>query len=139
MEPLAQLFILIVLSLLGFMTFGTDGSLSKVSIMKGNYLKKLDRYEYEPTWESLDARPLPTWYDQGKVGIFIHWGVYSVPSFGSEWFWQSWKTAHNPSIIEFMKRNYPPDFSYQDFGPQFTAEFFNATKWTELFKKAGAR
>lgn len=42
---------------------------------------------YDPTWESLDARPLPAWFDQAKFGIFIHWGVFSVPSFGSEWFW----------------------------------------------------
>lgn len=42
---------------------------------------------YDPTWESLDSRPLPAWYDQAKFGIFIHWGVFSVPSFGSEWFW----------------------------------------------------
>jgi alpha-L-fucosidase len=42
---------------------------------------------YDPTWESLDRRPLPAWFDQAKFGIFIHWGVFSVPSFGSEWFW----------------------------------------------------
>lgn len=42
---------------------------------------------YEPTWGSLDARPLPTWFDEAKFGVFIHWGVFSVPSFGSEWFW----------------------------------------------------
>jgi hypothetical protein len=47
--------------------------------------------KYDPTWESLDARPLPPWYDSVKVGIFIHWGVFSVPAFGSEWFWQSWR------------------------------------------------
>lgn len=43
--------------------------------------------KYEPTWESLDARPIPDWFDDVKFGIFIHWGVFSVPSFGSEWFW----------------------------------------------------
>lgn len=42
---------------------------------------------YEPNWKSIDSRPLPEWYDQAKFGIFIHWGVFSVPSFGSEWFW----------------------------------------------------
>lgn len=42
---------------------------------------------YQPNWESIDSRPLPGWYDQAKFGIFIHWGVFSVPSFGSEWFW----------------------------------------------------
>lgn len=42
---------------------------------------------FDPTWKSLDARPLPAWFDQAKFGIFVHWGVFSVPSFGSEWFW----------------------------------------------------
>lgn len=47
--------------------------------------------KYQPTWESLDSRPLPKWYDDAKIGIFIHWGVYAVPSYGSEWFWINWK------------------------------------------------
>ncbi len=51
--------------------------------------KKENRYT--PDWASLDSRPLPSWYDEAKFGIFIHWGVYSVPSFGSEWFWTYWK------------------------------------------------
>lgn len=42
--------------------------------------------KYEPNWDSLDKRPLPTWYDDAKIGIFIHWGVFSVPSFHSEWY-----------------------------------------------------
>lgn len=46
---------------------------------------------YTPDWESLDSRPLPTWYDDAKFGIFIHWGVFSVPAYGSEWFWWYWK------------------------------------------------
>lgn len=46
---------------------------------------------YEPNWKSLDKRPLPKWYDHAKIGIFLHWGVFSVPSFGSEWFWADWK------------------------------------------------
>lgn len=45
---------------------------------------------YDPTWGSLDSRPLPPWYDQSKIGIFIHWGVFSVPGLGSEWFWKQW-------------------------------------------------
>lgn len=48
--------------------------------------------KYEPTWDSLDTRPLPAWFDEAKFGIFIHWGVFSVPSFGSEWFWMTWKS-----------------------------------------------
>lgn len=47
--------------------------------------------KFEPSWDSLDKRTLPSWYDDAKFGIFIHWGVYSVPSIGSEWFWKNWK------------------------------------------------
>lgn len=48
-------------------------------------------HKYQEKWEDLDRRPLPEWYDRAKVGIFIHWGVYSVPAFGTEWFWKHWK------------------------------------------------
>lgn len=44
------------------------------------------KQEYESEWTSLDQRPLPTWYDESKIGIFIHWGVFSVPSIASEWY-----------------------------------------------------
>lgn len=65
-----------------FYVFNTVTSIRKNS--KGNS-------PYLPTWDSLDKRPLPKWYDEAKIGIFIHWGVFSVPSFGSEWFWMEWK------------------------------------------------
>ena len=41
--------------------------------------------KYEPNWDSLDTHPLPNWYDDAKVGIFIHWGVFSVPAYKNEW------------------------------------------------------
>lgn len=47
--------------------------------------------KYSPKWPSLDSRPLPEWFDRAKIGIFLHWGLYSVPGFGSEWFWSNWK------------------------------------------------
>lgn len=52
---------------------------------------KNDVNAYLSNWKNLDTRPLPKWYDEAKIGIYIHWGVYSVPSFGSEWFWMRWK------------------------------------------------
>ncbi|XP_054013327.1 alpha-L-fucosidase [Hylaeus anthracinus] len=95
---------------------------------------------YLPSWDSLDSRPLPTWYDNAKFGIFIHWGVFSVPSFGSEWFWNNWKEEKGSTKYhDFMKQRYPPQFTYQDFAHEFTAEFFNATKWSELFQASGAK
>ncbi len=93
---------------------------------------------YEPNWSSLDSRPLPTWYDEAKFGIFLHWGAFSVPSFGDEWFWYYWKTGV-PEYVQFMKKNYRPDFTYADFGPGLTAEFFSPDHWAEVFKAAVAR
>ncbi|XP_043940761.1 tissue alpha-L-fucosidase-like [Protopterus annectens] len=94
---------------------------------------------YTPDWESLDARPLPAWFDEVKFGIFIHWGVFSVPSFNSEWFWWQWQAEKNPAYVDFMNRNYPPGFTYADFAPQFTAEFFDPDSWADLFQAAGAK
>ncbi|XP_006862365.1 PREDICTED: tissue alpha-L-fucosidase [Chrysochloris asiatica] len=94
---------------------------------------------YTPDWTSLDARPLPAWYDEAKFGVFVHWGVYSVPAWGSEWFWWHWKGEHQVLYELFMRNNYPPGFSYADFGPQFTATFFDPEHWADLFRAAGAR
>jgi alpha-L-fucosidase len=49
------------------------------------YLLPFSEQQYTPDWTSIDARPLPAWYDESKIGIFIHWGVFSVPSIASEW------------------------------------------------------
>lgn len=94
---------------------------------------------YQPTWPSLDSRPLPEWYDRAKVGIFVHWGVYAVPAFGSEWFWTNWRTVAAPEYVDFMKRNYPPGFTYQQFAADLRAELFNASEWAQLFAHAGAQ
>jgi len=97
---------------------------------------------YEPTWPSLDSRPLPAWYDSAKVGVFLHWGVFSVPSYGSEWFWAYWNNklgSQSNNYAEFMAKNYPPGFSYQEFAPQFTAEFFAPEQWAAVFNASGAQ
>ena len=100
---------------------------------------RLSCAQYQPNWESLDSRPLPAWYDSSKIGIFIHWGVFSVPSFRSEWFWNDWKGAKEQDCIDFMKNNYKPYFTYADFAEQFTAEFFNPDQWADIFNASGAR
>lgn len=56
-------------------------------------VNKLEKF-YISTWKDLDTRPLPQWYDIAKIGIFIHWGVYSVPSYKNEWFWFMWKQGN---------------------------------------------
>ncbi|XP_041363587.1 alpha-L-fucosidase-like isoform X1 [Gigantopelta aegis] len=93
---------------------------------------------YEPNWKSIDSRPLPSWYDEGKIGIMLTWGVFSVPSFTTEWFWEQWVTG-TPSVVAFMQQNYRPDFTYADFAPMFQAEFFDPNKWADIFQAAGAR
>lgn len=96
---------------------------------------------YTADWTSLDARPLPSWYDEAKVGIFIHWGVFSVPGFGGEWFWWHWKGQQppDPRYVSYMSKNYPPGFSYPEFAPQFHAQFFNPGDWADTFKASGAK
>ncbi len=105
---------------------------------------------YEPTWASLDTRPLPAWYDEAKVGIFIVGGVFSVPSWGTdsggasgEWFWEELDGANgkpgDPAYAAFMKARYSPNFTYPDFAPALTMDLFNATQWAELFAASGAK
>jgi len=98
----------------------------------------LDAKRYLPDWESLDTRPLPQWFDDAKFGIFIVWGVYSVPSYGNEWFWHNWKGG-DPAVVKFMKENYPPNFTYGDFAASFGAELFNPDQWADILKASGAR
>lgn len=95
---------------------------------------------YQPNWASIDSRPLPAWYDQSKLGIFVHWGVFSVPSISSEWFWERWQGEKpDPTVVQFMKDNYRPDFTYADFGKEFTTEFFDADQWAKIFAASGAK
>uniref|UniRef100_A0A2K5DRE8 Alpha-L-fucosidase n=1 Tax=Aotus nancymaae TaxID=37293 RepID=A0A2K5DRE8_AOTNA len=94
---------------------------------------------YTPDWPSLDSRPLPAWFDEAKFGVFVHWGVFSVPAWGSEWFWWNWRGVGRPEYQRFMRDNYPPGFSYADFGPQFTSRFFHPEEWADLFQAAGAK
>ncbi|XP_069692564.1 alpha-L-fucosidase-like [Periplaneta americana] len=108
-----------------------------ISVLLGTIIVEAN-VRYDPTWDSLDSRPLPQWYDDAKFGIFIHWGVFAVPGFGSEWFWNSWK-GNSSSYVEFMEKNYPPGFTYQDFGREFTAEFYNPDDWADIFKNSGAK
>lgn len=101
--------------------------------------KDSQKVKSSPSWKSLDKREIPSWYDDAKFGIFVHWGVYSVPSFDNEWFWFKWKGMKVPKYLNYMEKNYPPGFSYNEFAPMFTAEFFDAKQWAELVARSGAR
>ena len=101
---------------------------------------------YQPNWESIDSRPVPEWFENAKFGIFIHWGLYSVPSWGpigqySEWYWNKQNPEGKPAadFSEFHNATYGKDFKYQDFVSAFKAEMFNPDKWAEIFKNSGAK
>ncbi|KAK6765966.1 hypothetical protein RB195_025715 [Necator americanus] len=96
--------------------------------------------KYQPTWPSLDARPLPQWYDDAKFGIFCHWGLYSVPAYRSEWMWWYWK-GDNPDkdVVNYINRNYKPGTTYADFAKDFTAELFNAKEFADIVSSSGAK
>ncbi len=98
--------------------------------------------KYEPTWESLDKRTVPQWYIDAKFGIFIHWGVYSVPAWApkgayAEWYQNALNTPGSKTA-EYHKKKYG-DMSYYRFGDQFKAELFNPDEWASLFEKSGAK
>ena len=93
---------------------------------------------YKPNWESLDSRPNPVWHDDAKIGIFITWGMYTVPAFRGSWFWYWWKTGRKDEV-EFMKKNYPPGYTYADFAADFTTWFYDPNYWADLFQEVGIK
>ncbi|HSM76134.1 MAG TPA: alpha-L-fucosidase [Bryobacteraceae bacterium] len=113
--------------------------------------------KYEANWESIDRRPSPKWYTDAKFGIFIHWGLYSVPSYAAvevkdensyaEWYWNSLTNGkkakgpvgHGAMTWAFHKRVYGADFPYENFAPLFRAELFDPDRWADVFERAGAR
>jgi alpha-L-fucosidase len=104
---------------------------------------------YEPRWESIDSRPTSKWFTDAKFGIFIHWGVYSVPAYApvgnyAEWYWNALQNGPEqrgkPNLTwQFHAKNYGSDFSYHDFAPMFRAEMYDPEYWAELFEKSGAK
>lgn len=114
---------------------------------------------YYANWESLKAHPIPNWYEDCKLGIFIHWGIYSVPAFAnpsfqlgeipiehdwyinnpySEWYANSVRVGEGPTY-EHHKKTYGLDFAYENFADMWKAENWNPDAWADLFEKAGAK
>jgi len=96
--------------------------------------------KFEPTWESLRQYTIPAWYEDGKFGIFIHWGVYAVPAFSNEWYPRN-MYIQGSAEYEHHSKTYGPhtEFGYKDFIPLFRAEQFDPAAWAELFQESGAR
>lgn len=110
--------------------------------------------QYTADWASIDKRHTPNWYGNAKFGIFIHWGVYSVPAwatdsyadgFGSnyaEWYWQRLNATNlkiHKDFTAFHEKVYGKNFDYHDFAKQFKAEMFKPELWASIIKKSGAK
>jgi len=109
--------------------------------------------KYKSNWESINSRPVPQWFEDVKFGIFIHWGIYSVPAWApasadigvyakySEWYW--WRSNEKSKAGELFRayhnKTYGKDFQYQDFVTDFKAEHWNPEQWADVFKRSGAK
>ncbi len=95
---------------------------------------------FRTEWASLQGYKTPQWYADAKFGIFVHWGIYSIPAFGGEWYSRN-MYVKDSSEYQHHIATYGPhtNFGYKDFIPKFTAEAFDANDWASLFHDAGAR
>jgi len=99
----------------------------------------------EPTWQSLDKRATPQWFTEAKFGVFVCWGLYSVPAWTpkghyAEWY-QYWlqEKSFDGQVADFHARTYGADFAFRDFAPMFKAELWDPNAWADLFARAGAK
>ena len=95
----------------------------------------------QPTWESIRANYKdPEWFRDGKFGIMMHWGIYSVPAHGSEWYVR-YMYGGNKGMMQWHTEHFgsPTNFGYKDFFPMFTAAKWDPDAWAKLFKDAGAK
>ncbi len=119
-------------------------SVAKYDSKRAEVLKEVDSQAsdgpYRADWETLRKFEIPQWYKDAKFGIFIHWGVFSVPGSQNEWYPRNMYQQKDPAFQEHIKRYGPQDkFGYKDFIPQFKAEKWDPADWARLFKQAGAR
>ena len=102
---------------------------------------------YDGTWESLQKMPVPAWFNDGKIGIFIHWGPYSTIGFrkGGRGY-----AEHVPKLMYKDPDHYfpiikerwgavPPEFGYKDIINDFKAEKWDPEAWAQLFEEVGAK
>ena len=120
-------------------------SVSKYDTERNRLLAEADRQAndgpYRPDWATLIKYQQPQWYKDAKFGIFIHWGVYSVPAAENEWYPRNMYDPKNGAYKNFKEHYANGDDAkgYKDLIPLFRAEHFDATEWAKLFKASGAQ
>jgi alpha-L-fucosidase len=119
--------------------------------------------KYEPRWESLDQRPVAQWWSDAKFGVYLHWTIAAVPSWGlhETFYWPALRESKEREgngqkismeemmnnlydnayrgVWEFHVRNYGAEFEFPDFAPMFKAELFDPDRWAELMVRSGAK
>lgn len=117
--------------------------MSEKRAAEAEYLQLLEKMNengvYQPQWESLVQASVPKWFEREKLGIFIHWGLYSVPAYSNEWYARNMYKKGMPAY-EYHRKIYgeQSQFGYKDFIPMFTAKKFIPREWAKLFREAGA-
>ena len=117
---------------------------SKYDAARSTILAEVDRQAHDgpfrPDWQTLSNYEVPEWYKDAKFGIFIHWGLYAVPAFGSEWYPRE-MYIEGSEDNKHQVATYGPltKFGYKDFIPMFKAENYDPDAWASLFKASGAR
>jgi len=103
---------------------------------------KIFSQTYQPTWQSLDQRPVPQWFKDSKFGIFIHWGVYAVPGWCTKGNYAEWYQYGlmngDTARLKFHSTKFG-DRSYYDLANDFKAELFNPHEWAKVFEQSGAK
>ena len=100
---------------------------------------------FRADWATLIKYQQPQWYKDAKFGIFIHWGVYSVPAAENEWYprnmYESSEGAYKDFQARFASKDpaHKDELGYKDFIPMFRAEHFDAGEWAKVFKESGAQ
>ena len=110
---------------------------------ESRYLKMIDEVNAEgpfsPEWDSLMQSRIPDWFSKEKFGIFMHWGLYSVPANSNEWYSRNMYIEGMPAYEHHIKTYGPQkDFGYKDFIPMLTAQKFDPDELVSLYKAAGA-
>jgi len=107
--------------------------------------------QYQPNWNSINSRPLPSWYDEAKLGIMVVWGIYSVPSWGNwsaftyspdaAWYWHRlmYPDTDDYNTYNFHQKTYGDLITYQDFVEEFTGEMWDPKKMADIIASSGAK
>lgn len=113
---------------------------------------------YTGNWDSVNQHEVPEWYEDCKFGIFIHWGIYSVPAFAphtwelgevdssewfldnpyAEWYYNSLNIGRGATFEHHIEK-YGKEFKYEDFIPMWKAEKWDPKEWAKIFKESGAQ